>query len=679
MSESNYTPMVQDIMHYESEIWNIADLLIAASVKQSDFPAYMMPFFALVMLEGRMINAVRKVEEEEGISSTTDPEEFKEVFLEQDCGFNEYIVMQNKTLKDICRNDGTFEQDFSNYLKAFDPDLKMLLGIERNKDQQKYLNLDYYVSELRNKKILMQVVSAWSLINLAPYSNSDITTLEEHIKRKWADISATTAGEQYTPDDIISLIAEIVARKVNKPKDKYVHVYDPTCGGANLLFGVEDRLKKEAGYRYIATYGSEYNDALYALAAIESRFRERSKIHYGNTLTNVPFSDDRFDVIVANPPYGTKWTGYEKEVRADKIGQFPGGYPSTSDGQMLFMQHILYQLANTGIAVEVHNGSTLFSGDAGSGESNIRRYIFDHDWVEAIIQMPQQEFFNTGIYTYLWIMNKQKSPERKDKLMLIDGSNLWRLLKKSKGDKRREMTEEHRRKIVEALIDFKNCEIGKVYDKWHFYYNKQSLTLKDLSESGKSIDLGYGNNQPRAITHVKSLELNGQVISTFKSETREGLAATEATLKSFDSRTMPFRITVSNGTTYTFDADRNTLVETLPDGTENELGCGIITRKVSANKKEGVEIKFFMEPYFYTDYEIIPYSPDAEQNKEYISNFMKKYIFKPYYFSSKQSVPVVGVELNFNKEFYVPEKIESVEDVLKDIRNLNNQIFDFEL
>ena len=379
-------------------------------------------------------------------------------------------------------------------------------------------------------------------------------------------------------------------------------------------------------------------------------------------------------MIVANPPYGTKWTGYEKEVRADKIGQFPGGYPSTSDGQMLFMQHILYQLANTGIAVEVHNGSTLFSGDAGSGESNIRKYIFDHDWVEAIIQMPQQEFFNTGIYTYLWIMNKQKSPEHKDKLMLIDGSNLWRLLKKSKGDKRREMTEEHRRKIVDALIDFKDCEIGKVYDKWHFYYNKQSLTLKDLSESGKSIDLGHGNNQPRAITHVKSFELNGQVISTFKSETREGLAATEAVLKSFDSRTMPFRITVSNGTTYTFDADRNTLFETLPDGTENELGCGIITRKVSTNKKEGVEIKFFMEPYFYTDYEIIPYSPDAEQNKANIASFMKQYVFKPYYFSSKQSVPVVGVELNFNKEFYVPEKIESVEDILEEITKLDEKI-----
>ena len=170
-----------------------------------------------------------------------------------------------------------------------------------------------------------------------------------------------------------------------------------------------------------------------------------------------------------------------------------------------------------------------------------------------------------------------------------------------------------------------------------------------------------------------------QVISTFKSETRDGLAATEAALKSFDSRTMPFRITVSNGTTYTFDADRNTLVETLPDGTENELGCGIITRKVSANKKEGVEIKFFMEPYFYTDYEIIPYSPDAEQNKENIFNFMKKYIFKPYYFSSKQSTPVVGVELNFNKEFYVPEKIESVEKILEEIKRLGIKIKDITL
>lgn len=422
MTENNIQNPVQDIMHYESDIWAVADLLLAAGIKQSDFPAYMMPFFALVMVEGRMINTVKRVESEYGTTAESDAEAFKTLYDAEECGYNKYIVMQGKTLKSICKNDNTFEQDFAEYLKAFDDVLKQLLGIEREKTDQKFLNMDGIVAELRKKGILLEVASAWAQIDLAPYDNSAITTLEEHIKRRWADISASTAGEQYTPEDIIELIARIVALKVNKPKDKLLHGYDPTCGGANLLFGVSDRLQKD-GYKYIKTYGSELNDSLYALSSIESRFRPMSTIKCGNTLTMVPFADmeGSFDFIVANPPYGTKWKGYEKEVKADKLGQFPAGLPSISDGQLLFMQHILWQLADDGIAVEVHNGSTLFSGDAGSGESNIRKYIFDHDWVEAIIQMPQQEFFNTPIYTYLWIMNKNKPVERRGKVALIDG------------------------------------------------------------------------------------------------------------------------------------------------------------------------------------------------------------------------------------------------------------------
>lgn len=177
-------------------------------------------------------------------------------------------------------------------------------------------------------------------------------------------------------------------------------------------------------------------------------------------------------------------------MKKDEQGQFPAGYPSTSDGQLLFMQHILWKLADTGIAVEVHNGSTLFSGDAGGGESNIRKYIFDHDWVEAIIQMPQNEFFNTGIYTYLWVMNKNKhqDPVRRGKVALIDGSGLWQLLKKAKGDKRREIPEEGRRRIVEALTAFETSDICKIYDREYFYYNKQSLLLTEVSEQGQYVE-----------------------------------------------------------------------------------------------------------------------------------------------------------------------------------------------
>lgn len=478
---------MKDILSYESDIWSCADLLISSGIKQSKFPDYMMPFFALIMLEGRMRNEMADIEASEGLTRENNLQEFIEAFRDRECGYNDYIVREGKTLSTICNNDKTFEQDFRSYLAGFDGTLKELLGIERGTDDSKYLNLDGMVAELRKKGILMQYITQWSQIDLSRYNNSEITTLEEHIKRKWADISAETAGEQYTPEDIISLIAEIVAAKIDISTDDFVHIYDPTCGGANLLFGVVDRLRDKAGYKYIAAHGCDWNDALYALAKIESLFRENTEIKYGNTLTSLPFKGKEFDVVVANPPYGIPWKGYEKEIRDDQTGQF-SFLPSVSDGQMLFLQHNAWHLhENKGIVVEVNNGSSLFSGDAGSGESNIRKYLFDNDWVEAIIQMPSDEFFNTGIVTYLWILNKNKPTEREDKVILINAADLWQPLKKNKGSKRKEMNPEHRAAIVRALVEFKDCAIAKVYDKWHFYFNKQQLTLYEVSNEGLTV------------------------------------------------------------------------------------------------------------------------------------------------------------------------------------------------
>lgn len=670
MIENNIQNPVQDIMHYESDIWAVADLLLAAGIKQSDFPAYMMPFFALVMVEGRMTNTVKRVESEYGTTAESDAEAFKTLYDAEECGYNKYIVMQGKTLRSICMNDNTFEQDFAEYLKAFDDVLKQLLGIEREKTDQKFLNMDGIVAELRKKGILFQVASAWAQIDLAPYDNSAITTLEEHIKRRWADISASTAGEQYTPEDIIELIARIVALKADKPKSGMLHVYDPTCGGANLLFGVSDRLQKE-GYKYIKTYGSELNDALFALAAIESRFRSMSTIKCGNTLTMVPFADmeNQFDVIVANPPYGTKWKGYEKEVKADKLGQFPAGLPSISDGQFLFMQHILWQLADDGIAVEVHNGSTLFSGDAGSGESNIRKYIFDHDWVEAIIQMPQQEFFNTPIYTYLWIMNKNKPVERRGKVALIDGSSLWQPLKKSKGDKRREMGDEHLCKIVEALARFEPSDICKIYDREHFYYNKQSLTLTEVSDAGHYVEETVcEDSKPFVIKQPVALTVGDTRYDDLQELSSDELKAIAKRVTE-EKLNLALSVETEKDGMYAFCPDQCTILHTREDGSVRDLGCGMFAFKASTGKKNSVH-KISIAPYTTGDYEIIPHHMDETANKREIDAFMQKYVFKPYTLGGN----TVGVEINFNKEFYVPEKMEKAEDILKEIEELDSEI-----
>lgn len=664
MATSSQQPL-RDIMHYESDIWSIADILYAHSIKQSDFPAYMMPFFALVMLEGRMRNAVKQIENEYQITAETDPAEFEELFRLKDCGYNDYIVMQGKTLAKICANDTSFEQDFHAYLNGFDEDLKCLLGVDRGSSESKYLNMDGIVAELRGKQILMSVATKWSEIDLAGYDNSDITTLEEHIKRRWADISASTAGEQYTPNDIISLIAEIVAAKIEKPTTDIIHVYDPTCGGANLLFGVADRLKNNNGYKNVATYGSEYNDALYALAAIESRFRDFSTIKNGNTLTTVPFSDKAFDVIVANPPYGTKWADYKKEIENDQMGQFPGGLPAISDGQLLFMQHILWQLDNCGLAVEVHNGSTLF--DSGKGETNIRKYVFDHDWVEAIIQMTDNEFFNTPIKTYLWVMNKNKPYNRRDKVILIDGSRGWQLLKKSKGDKRREMLPEHRQAIVDALLAFKDSDICKVYDREYFYYNKQTLTLTELDDNGQHI------KEPIALTKIQQVVLEGETISNLNGIPADDFKITLDKLKAYDYREQQMDIYLSDEEFYRYDTSRDTMLH-FKDGMSKPLGCGNI--EFSASTSKGTKsLKVTIKPRLTGDYEIIPHHFDEELNKQEIDAFMQKYIFKPYVLGEN----TVGVELNFNKEFYVPEKIASVNEILKNIEELDKKLKGIEL
>ena len=667
--KNNQPTPVRDIMCYESDIWAIADLMLAAGIKQGDFPAYMMPFFALVMLEGRMLNAVREIEEEEGITAAEDPEDFKEAFEAKECGYNEFIVMQGKTLSSITNNDSTFDQDFSNYLKAFDEVLQKLLGIDRPKGEQKYLDIDGMVAVLRAKGILLQVVQQWAAIDLSLYDNSAITTLEEHIKRKWADISAATAGEQYTPDDIISLISEIVAAKISKPKDKLIHVYDPTCGGANLLFGCADRLANEAGYENIATYGSEFNDALYALATIESRFRDNSKIHYGNTLTSAPFSDiDGFDVVVANPPYGVKWKGYEKEVKKDQSGQFPAGYPGINDGQMLFMQHILWKLDDKGIAVEVHNGSTLF--DSGNGETAIRKYIFDHDWVEAIIQMPQNEFFNTGIYTYLWIMNKNKPEDRKDKVALIDGSGLWQLLKKAKGDKRREMNPEHRKQIVDALVNFANNGICKIYNREHFYYNNHSIALEEVNDNGVSVSSTICGEDGKHITSaLEYVEVDGKRYENFAEVDADAIKKLNSEIAACKLSSI-ISVRTKAGETYSFIPEAKDMNHTDAEGKSESIGCGCFTLKRASSKKAGTTVTATIAPFVYGDNEIIPHHFDAAENEAEIDAFLAKYVFKPF----TKGNNAVGVQINFNKEFYVPEVLEDAEDILAEIAKLEESI-----
>lgn len=689
-----------NILKHESDVWKTADLLIGAGIKQSDFPKYMMPYFALLMVESRLIREAKRLEEEIGRDNI---EDFVEIFQLEGLGYNDYVIRKNKSLKDICKNDKTFDVDFQSYLESFDPETKYLLGVNKGTEEEKFLDISGISGLLKKKRILFETVKVWSEIDLTPFDNSEITTLEEHIKRKWADISAETAGEQYTPDDIISLITELIVTKF-EDNGKFLTIYDPTCGGGNLLFGVEDKIKSDLPSRPTATYGQEWNDTLFALAKIESRFRKDTYIEYGNTITEIgKFYDKFFNIAVANPPYGVDWKGYEKDVKNDSTERFIA-LPSISDGQFLFTQHILYKLNEDGFAVVVHNGSTLFSGDAGSGESNIRKHFFENDWVEAIIQMPTDEFFNTGIYTYLWVFNKNKPAERKDKVILINASDLFEPLKKSKGKKRKQMNPDNRKEIVKAFTEFEDKvdeqgrSIAKVFDKWQFYYNKQSIMLTNVDENGMYLEMPTKVNRAGETVEEKSIKLkptkivvNSNIetveisefeITSFDKAKYKSLKEffdkeTKPSISSIDYKEQDVKV-VTKDANYWYDQDKETIIEEIK-GKKTELGCGKIViksafKKATKTKDARIVITVELTKDLQKDYEIIPYSPEEAVNQQTIADFMAKYVTRPFEYVDN----VIGVELNFNKVFYIPEKLRTVTDVQAEIDSLENELANLE-
>lgn len=670
-----------DILQYESKIWATADLLRGSGIKESEWPSFMMPFFALSMIESRLIRMFDDLKAEIGEEAfnSIDKDDLYDIINDKGQGYNVYIFEHNKTLADICKNDKSFGIDFDAYLNGFDSETKDLLGVEAS-EGEKYLDIRGIITKLNAKKVLLGYTKIWSEIDLRPFNNSEITTLEEHIKRKWADISAETAGEQYTPDDVIALISEIIASKIEE-SETLLKIYDCTCGGGNMLFGVEDRIN-EKFKRLTQTYGQDWNDALYALAKIESRFRADSKIEHGNTLVDDKFYNEQFNVVIANPPYGVSWKGYQKDIQNDKTGRFKF-LPSISDGQLLFMQHLISKLDAVGMGVVVHNGSTLFSGDAGSAESNIRKWMLDSDIVEAVIQLPTDEFFNTGIYTYLWVLNKNKQERHIDKVMLINASEKFKPLKKSKGSKRKEVDEANRLEIVETLTKYEDTDYAKVFDKTFFYFNKQAIMLTNVDEYGNSFEtkLKEGKSSekltPIKLTNGKR-EITEFEITSFDTTKYTSLVDSfEQDIKPFitslDYKEQPLVITTT-AATYWYDGNQETLIKEV-SGKSELLGCGKIVvkstiKKASKTQPERIEISVELTPDYQKDYEIIPFHKDNEDNQAGIATFMAKYIAKPFIYLEN----VVGVELNFNKIFYKPEKLREVVDIWEEIEAIDEEL-----
>lgn len=665
------------LLDHEAQIWKTADTLRGAGIKESEWPAYMMPFFALMMLESRLrrFKKERIAEFEREMGATFDPDDATHAQWLDDSakainkGYHKDLLLYDKGLRETCLvPGGNFYNRLLAHLNQYDPDTKKLLGIGYAQGTPKFLDMQGKASDLasRDNSPLYPFAQKWASIDLTPFDNSEITTIEEHIKRKWGDISAETAGEQYTPSDVIDLATAIIVelRREGKGGKGIADVYDMACGGGNFLFATEDALRDAFPELSIRTRGQDNNDALFALASIESRFREDAKIEWGNTLTNDLFLLDKFDAIVANPPYGVDWKDFKQALGMDASGRFAKDrMPPTSDGQLLFLQHAAFHLSDNGVAAIVHSGSTLFSGDAGGGESETRRWLIqEQDIVEAIIQLPKNEFFNTGISTYLWILNRAKPKNRKGQVLLINAETCFTKLKKNLNQKNCEIDEDSRARIVQAFQDFTDGPISRKLPIDALLYNKVELELHRHDEQGRAICEETKIAGDKIVARFDGIDyaIEGGILdlTAFESKTvKEVIALFNEAARNAEQTV----VEVVGGNTTRRDNETGAIVM----GGE-EKGLGVLAMKAKAAKSKGQElakVEILLGPLWEKDTETVPYSSDAATNSKHIADFLAKWVHEPWRILGVKT----GSEINFNRIFPKKSDIRPTKDILADI------------
>ena len=689
------------LLETASTIWSSADVLRGAGIRGSDYPKMMMPFFALMLLESRLIRQRREMieqfESSYGRKFDIDPngpdiqDDLLPAMKGANLGFHQSVAETGLGLGNLAQvQGGNFLNRFKTWMEGWDTDTQQLLGFGYAQGQLKFLDIQGIASDLQAKDVLWAFAEKWGSIDLTGHDNSEVTTIEEHIKRKWADISAETAGEQYTPSDLGELGVGIQVAMLSRglPADGIVRVYDPACGGGNFVFAAEDALRAKFPTLSVVSRGQELNDSLFAFAAIESRFRPNSHFEYGNTLTNDGFPGEKFDAIMANPPYGVDWSAYAKAILADASGRFsPNRMPPTSDGQLLFLQHIVHHLSDHGVATVVHSGSTLFSGDAGGGESETRRHLLQElDVVEAIIQLPKNMFFNTGINTYLWVINRNKPAKTKGKVILVDASACSSKLKKNLNQKNCEIDELNRQQIIATLMAFENTPNAKVVSVDDLLYNKVeiSITRKDANGNGVTPSPQFELKNCTLIAGSKTFTFDSEGVSimapAIATATVEGQEPaspspkeTEATIKAV-LKEAEGALTLILGPNDGWRQDPETReVFQNTTGGEVPLGVGVITVKTKIAKAKGIEkLKLLasIDPLIEKDIETISYSSDINFNEKNIHDFLEKWISDPVEICSAKT----GCEINFNRIFPKNTQRRGVLDIQSEIEAIDLQM-----
>lgn len=443
--------------------------------------------------------------------------------LSQTSGYQFY----NKSkfdFKKLLAEPDNIEENFEDYIHGFSENVQDILTRFKFADEIKTMNsgnvLYVVIQEFNSEKGDM---------SLGKITSADMGYIFEELVRKFSESYDEQAGAHFTSRDIIYLMTELL---VAPEKDNIkAHgcsktAYDMTMGTSQMLGCLEEKLKDINDNATVDCFGQEFNPETFAIAKADMLIKgsNASRMMYGDTLSDDKFSGYEFDYIISNPPFGIDWkkerTAVQDEAKLGYDGRFGPGLPAISDGQMLFLLNGVKKLKEgAGRMAIIQNGSSLFTGDAGSGASEIRRYVITEDLVEAIVQLPTDLFYNTGISTYIWLISKNKSDERKGKIQLIDASKCFEKRRKNIGNKRVDLSSNCIDLIVNAYNDFSNDTYqdgdlsveSKVFDNDYFGYTKVTVLTPILDENGQPI-LKKGKLQPdKAKTDTESIPLNEDI------------------------------------------------------------------------------------------------------------------------------------------------------------------------
>lgn len=506
-----------DINEKANLIWAIADKLTGV-YKPHEYGEVILPLTVIRRFDCVLADTKEAVlKKNESLGSLP----MKDVFLCRESGYSFYNTSKFDFEKLLSDPDG-IEANFRAYLNGFSSNVRNII--------EKF-NFDSQITRLAEKNLLYIVIQEFTTPK-ADFHPDKISNLEmgyvfEEIIRRFSESYNEDAGQHYTPREVIELMVNILFYNDSEllTGDIARTIYDPACGTGGMLSVADDYLKKMNSNAELICFGQEINDQTYAICKADMLIKggNADNIKNGNTLSGDEFKDDKFDYILSNPPFGREWKNdrdaIEKEAKLGYAGRFGAGLPPVSDGQMLFLQTAISKMKPQGSRVAIiQNGSPLFTGDAGSGPSGIRRYIIENDLLEAIVALPNDIFYNTGIATYIWVLSNKKPPFRKGRVQLINANELYEKRRKSLGNKRNDIPKHYIDEITKLYGEFKETEISKIFDNEDFGFYKITVERPLRDEKGNVV---YKNKKPvadPALRDTENVPLKEDIDEYFKRE-----------------------------------------------------------------------------------------------------------------------------------------------------------------